>query len=115
MRTSFVACQGVDFIHDDGANLPQVLSALGAGQEKVERLGRRHQDMRGPAEHGLSFRGWRITGPNSDSDWVWRKSFGESGFVDFLERNFEVPADIVAQCFEGGDVDDFRFIGEFPC
>ena len=52
MRAALVADHRVDFVDDHGVDVAERLPALGGREHQIQRFGRRHQNMRRPADEG---------------------------------------------------------------
>ena len=113
--TAFVSGEGVDFVHDDGADGTEHFARFGAGEQQVERFRRGDEDVRRLAEHGLPVALWGITGAHRHADVRQIQTHRVSFDADARQRHAQVAVDVVVQRLQRGDVDeadalfDFRF------
>jgi hypothetical protein len=104
----------VNFVDDDGADGAQHLAAAFRGQQQVERLGRRDQNVRRRFENLRALRRGGVAGANRGGD-LRRSDAGRlSELLNPRSWNREILVDVGAQRFERRDVDDARFVGERP-
>jgi hypothetical protein len=68
VRAALVAGDGVDLVHDHRARQRQRAPAPLRGQQDVERLRRRYQDVGRPPHHLLPLPGRRVAGARRDAD-----------------------------------------------
>ena len=106
MGSPLVGHHGVDFVDDDRADVGEHSPAAFAGEQNVERLGRRHEDVRWLLHHLRSHVRRRVPGAHgsSDVDVVVAQFF--EGPADPFERRLEVLVDVVAECFERRDIEN---------
>ena len=81
-------------------------------EQHVQRLGRRHQDVRGLAKRALALVGRRVAGAHGSADLDLRQSERRELGADSGERRLEVDPDVVRQRLQRRDVDDDRFVGQ---
>ena len=107
-----VSGEGGDLVDDDRADAAQVLAAALGGHEEEERLGGGDEDVGRAAHHGLAGGGGRVARANRADDGrkVVAHLLRES--ANLVEGFLEVALDVVAEGFEGGDVDDARAVVE---
>src|SRR5438128_8401089 len=105
-----VARHRVDLVDDDRPGGPQEGAAALRGQEDVERLRRRDQDVGGPADHQVALGGRRVAGADRHPDLRERRTLVGCEPADGGERLGEVLVDVVAESLERGDVDDGRLL-----
>ena len=68
MRAALVAGQRVNLVHDHRPHVAQHLAALRAGQQQIQRFGRRHQNMRRLAQHRLPLARRRVARAHRDAN-----------------------------------------------
>ena len=105
-------CHGVDLVDDHRARAREHRAPGGRAHEDVERLGRRHHDVRRAPAHrrALVLRG--VPGAHEGADVeLGKPERGELG-ADARERRLEVLVDVVRERLERGDVDDEGLIRE---
>jgi hypothetical protein len=68
VSAALVVGDGVDFVDDDGADVAQMFPRLARGEQKVERLRRRDQDVRRVAQHAGALDGQRVAGADAGAD-----------------------------------------------
>lgn len=112
VSAAFVTGNGMDLVDDEGARRAQHPAGALRGQQDVQGFGSGDEDVGRLAAHLLPLPGGGVTGADSDVDGRERDPllFGE--VRDFLEREFEVPVDVVAESLQRGDVDRVGFGGE---
>ncbi len=98
----FVPGDGVDLVDDHGLDAREDLAGLG-GEDQVQRLGRRDEDVRRRAAHRGALALGRVAGAHGDL---------EVG-ADPAQRRAEVAVDVVAERLERRDVDEARVVGRF--
>ncbi len=103
---AFVAAKLVDLVHDHRAHGAEHAAPPVAGEQDVERLGRRHQDVRRPLPHRRAHLRLGIAGAHEDPD------VGQARIErpDLRERQLEVLLDVRRERAERGDVHDARFV-----
>ena len=111
VRAALVAGDRVDLVDDHRAHASQHLAARFAGEQDVERLRRRHQDVRrrACASRALARRG--VAGAHRGAD-RHADARSSSSVADAGERRLEVLLDVVRQRLERRDVDDLRLVGQ---
>ena len=110
MRPPPRADHRVDFIDDHRPDRPQHVAAAVRRQQQVERLGRRHEDVRRLAEHRRSLSLCRIACPDGRGDLRRRKSVVAGKREDLSARLGEILVDVGAQRFERRDIQDADLI-----
>ena len=103
---------GVDLVDDhDARGLQHLARALG-GQQQVQRLGRRHEDVRRRAQHrrALVLRRVAAAHRRGDLDRGVAHRLGER--VDFAARLGQVLVDVRRQRLQRRDVDDPHLVGQ---
>ena len=109
---ALVRRDGVNFVDDDRPGGSQHGPPRFRPQENVERLRRRHQDVRRAAAHALSFGGRGVAGPDPGADLDVVEPALAQPFADARQRRLEIAVDIVRQRLERGDVDDLGRVGQ---
>ena len=94
MRSALGPGDGVDLVEDDGLDPMQRLARL-RGQQEVERLRSRDEDVGRALEHPPALVGRRVARAHAD---------GELG-AQPRERAPQVPLDVVVERLERGDVE----------
>ena len=112
VRAALIVGDGVNFIDDHGAGGPQHGSGFLGGQQDVERFGRGDEDVRAMLTHLLAFVGGGIAGADGSAYGIELDALARGELGDFGQRYFEVLVDVVAQSFEGRDVDDLGLVGK---
>jgi hypothetical protein len=94
MRTTFRACNGMYFVEDQRADALQVL-ARARGEEQIQRLRRRDQNVGRIAKHRRALFLRRVTGANTDPQFGLQPG----------QRAAQVALDVVVQGLERGHID----------
>ncbi len=105
MRAALVVGDSVDLIDDHRSGGGESLAALLGGHEDEERLGCGHQHVRRLGEHLLALPLGGVAGTDGGADGGERLAAGVGEVAEFVERAFEVLADVVAEGLERGDVE----------
>ncbi len=113
MGAALRARDRVDLVDDDVLDATQDVAGL-AGEQEVERLRRRDEDVRRPAGEVPAILGGRVAGPAGDRDVRRRLTESGGGQADAGQRRPEVPLDVVGQRFERRDVQDADRAGLLP-
>ena len=109
---ALVAGDGVDLVDDGGSDAGEHGAPALAREQDVERLRRRHQNVRGLPAHGLARRARGVAGAHHGADArAGLAGFGERA-VDALQRHLQVLVHVVAEGLERGDVEHPRRIRE---
>ena len=114
VRTALRSGDRVDLIDDDGARRREHLPAGLAREQQVQRLRRRHEDVRRPLAHRGALGLGRVAGANLGADLERRQVAARQLGADSRERLLEVALDVVRQRLERRDVDDSRHVVELP-
>ena len=105
MGAALVAGHRVNLVDDGGVDAREHGAPALAGEQDVERLRRRHQDVRRVPAHGFARRARGIAGAHHGADArTGLTGFGERP-VDAFERYLQVPVHVVAERLEGRDVE----------
>ena len=106
MGSAFVGDEGVDFIDDDGVDVAQGFAAAGGGEQDVERLRGGDEDVRRELQHAGAVAGGSVSGAHHGADGGHEIAAGGGELLDLEERQVEVLLHVVAESFEGRDVED---------
>ena len=68
VAAALVACHGMDLVHDHRAHRAQHLARPLRGEDQIEGLGRRDENVRRPLDHTLSFGGGRVSRADERAD-----------------------------------------------
>src|SRR5215510_5877858 len=110
MRAAFITNERMNFIDDQGPGRAEHISAAVAGQQKIERFGSGHDNVRRPARH-LRAVGWRsVTGSDERANFELRQSHLPQLCLNTFERLLQIALDVIAERFERRDVDDLSSI-----
>ena len=102
----------VDLVDDHAARRRQHAPARVRAEQHVQRLRRRHQDVRRPAQALAALLRRRVAGADGGADLdVGQAGRGELG-ADAGERRLEVEPDVVRQRLQRRHVDDRRLVGQ---
>ena len=101
MRAALVVGYGVNFIQDDRLDVFQDGAALLRSQQKVERLGRGHKNVRRPRQHRPAVGHERVAGTNRGADRRHQQPALARQLDDFTQRDLQILSDVVAQGLEG--------------
>ena len=112
VRAALVVDHGVDLVHDHGLDRAQHLAPAVRGEQDVERLRRRHQDVRRTLEHRGARRGRRVAGAHRGPDRDLGLAALAQPLEDAGERLLEVALDVVRERLERRDVDDPGALGK---
>ena len=112
MRAAFVAGDGVDLVDDHRVRLFEHLPAALGGEQDVERLGRRDEDVRRPAHHRLPLVCRRIAGAHEDANLRQRHATLRGELLNLGQRLLQVLLNVVGERLQRRDVDDAGAIVE---
>jgi hypothetical protein len=104
MRTPLVASDRVDLVDDHGSNCREHASSGLRCHQQVERLGRRHEDVRSAAAHPGTLGRRRVAGSHERADLDVGQMRGAQLLADPFERTAQVALDVVRQGLERRDV-----------
>ena len=111
VRAALRAGDRVDLVDDHVLDAAQDLAGL-AGEQQVELLGRRDEDVRRAAGDLAAVLGRRVAGAAGDGDLAARSSPSRcAGEADAGQRRPQVALDVVGQGLERGDVEDADVAG----
>ena len=108
MGAALIVGDRVNLVDDDGADRPEDAAALLRREENVQGLGRRHEDVRRPLEHGAPRGHERVAGADGRPDLRQRVSALQREREDFRERPVEILLHVVPERLERRDVHDLR-------
>ena len=103
---------GVDLVDDHAADVGQHRPARDRAEQDVERLGRRHQDVRRLLQALAALARRRVAGAHGRADLDVGHSERAQLGADAGERCLEVGPDVVREGLQRRDVDDGRLVGE---
>jgi hypothetical protein len=115
VRSALRASDGVDLVDDDGTRGRKHFPARRGAEQDVERLGRRHHDVRRRARHSHPLGCGRIARSHPRADLHVRQPERTQLRADARERRREVPIDVVGERLQRRDVDDLRLILQLAC
>ena len=104
----------VDLVDDDGADGAQHAPAALRRQQQIQRLRRRHQDVRRLLQHGRALGRGGVAGSDGGGDARRREAGGCSQRHDAATRLGEILVDVRAQRLERRDVEDADFVRKRP-
>ena len=106
VRAATSADHGVDFVDDHRPDRAQQLAAALRREQQVERLRRRHQDVRRRAQHRRALGLRRVAGADGRGDAGAGSAVALGVLPDAAARLREVLVDVGAQRLQRRDVDD---------
>ena len=112
--SALVGDEGVDFIDDDGVDVAQSFAAAGGGEQDVERLRGGDEDVRRQLQHAGAVAGGSVSGADHGADGGHEIAAGGGELLDFGEGLVEVLLHVVAESFEGRDVEDLGALAKAP-
>jgi hypothetical protein len=112
MAAALALHQRMDFIDDHRARGLQHPSPGFGAQQDVQRLGRRHHDVRRALAHRVAFGLRGVAGAHGSADFDIGQTRAFEFRADAFDRNFEVDANVVGQCLQWRHVHDGGFVGE---
>jgi len=112
MGATLVGGDRVDLVDDHRAGRRQHRTARLRAEQDVERLGRRHHDVRRPAAHAVALAGRGVARAHPGADVHLRQTLRLEALADAGKRRFQVALDVVRQRLERRDVDDLGFVLE---
>ena len=112
MRAATRANHRVNLIHDHGADAAQHLPAAFGGQQQIERLGRRHQNVRRRFQHRRPLGRGRVAGSHCRGEARHLDASLLTEPADASARLGQVLVDVGAQRLERRDVDHAHFVGQ---
>jgi len=102
----------VDLVDDDRARASQHLARALRGEEEIQRLGRRYQDVRGRAQHRRALGLRRIAASHRGGDVHGRVSRFFGNAPHLAARRGEVLVNVRRQRLERRDVYDAHLVGQ---
>ena len=113
VASALVADKRVDLVDDDRTRALQHATARLTGQQDVERLRGRHENVWWPLDDGRALRSGCVAGAHKGSN----RHRGQAALVELggnpIQRLLQVALDVVAERFERRHVDDVDLIFEF--
>ena len=112
MGAAFVRRDGMDFVDDDRAGARQHGAPGFRAEQDVERLRRRHKDMRRAPAHLVALGRRRVAGAHPGADFDVRKPALTQPLADARQRRLEIAVDVVRQRLERRDIDNLGRVGQ---
>ena len=112
MRAASRSDDRVDLVDDDSGRRPEHLAAALRRQEQVQRLGRRHQDVRRRSQHRGALALGRIAGAHGGGDARWGEAGRLGERANRAPRLGEILVNVRAQRLQRRHVDDADFVGQ---
>ena len=112
VSAALVVGDGMDLVHDHGADAGQHLAGLDGSEQNEQGLGRGDQDVRPAARHPLALPLRRVAGPQGRSDGRQYDAALARQSGNLGQRDFEILMNVVAQRLERRDVDDLGPVGQ---
>ncbi len=106
VRAALVTGQRVDLVDDHGPHRREHLPASCRGEQEIERLGRRHDDLRAVAQHGRALGRRRVTVADRHLHLRRLQADLDRDFGDLGEGLAQVLAHVDRQGSQGRDIDD---------
>jgi hypothetical protein len=113
MRTATRANDRVNLIDDHGANTAQHVSTAFGGQQQIQGLRRRHEDVRRCLQHRRSLGRGRVAGSHSRGETRHLEAGLLAEPANTAARLGQVLVDVGAQGLERRDVHHAYFVGEW--
>jgi hypothetical protein len=114
MHAPLVVGDRVNFVDDHRFDIAQNRAALFGSEQNVERLGRRHQNVRRPLQHQPTVLGERVASTNGGANFGHQQPTLRRHLQDLAQRNLQIFLNVVAKRLQRRDVENFRAIGELP-
>src|SRR5580658_3211771 len=99
VRTALVVGDGVDFVHDQGANGAQQFPAFPGGEKNVERFGRGDQNVRRALLHREAVADERVAGAYGGADFGHQIAALMGELENFSQWDIQILLNVVAQRF----------------
>ena len=112
MRAALVGRQRVDLVDDHGARGREHPAPGLRAEQDVERLRRRHHDVRRALARAIALALRRVAGAHPGADVDVRQALRAQRLADAGQRRLQVALDVVGQRLERRDVDDLRLVLE---
>ncbi len=110
MRAALVVGDGVDFVHDHGANGAQQFPALSRREQNVERFRRGDQNVRRALLHREAVVDERVAGAHGGANFGHQEAALVGQLENFSQRDVQILLNVVAQRFQRRNVQDFGLI-----
>src|SRR5437763_4744470 len=107
MRATLVIRHGMNFVNDNGFHITQNGPALFRREQNVKRLRRGNQNVRRTLQHRSALRRERISGADSGANLRHQQPTFTSHLENFTQWHFEVLLNVVAECLERRNVQNF--------
>ena len=112
MRAALARRHRMDLVHDNGARGLEHGAAGIRAEQDVERLRRRHDDMRGKLGGALALGLWRVARAHPRANRDLGKAPRLQRLANAGKRHFEIAVDVVRERFKRRDIDDLRLVLE---
>jgi hypothetical protein len=112
MRATTRTDERVNLVDDDRAHRPQDLAASFRGQQQVERLRRRHQDVRRRAHHRGALGLRRVAAAHGGRDTRRVEPHRPCAVSDAVSRGGEIPVNVGRERLQRRHVDDAHLVGQ---
>ncbi len=112
VRAALVAGDRMNLIDDHRSHVRQHFSPGLGGQQNVQRLGRRHDDMRRAAPHTGTLGRRGVSRSHERADLDVGQSRGAQFVADPRERTVEIALDVVRQRLQRRDIEHSRLVGQ---
>ena len=108
MRPALVIGHRVNFIHNHGLDIAQNRPALVGREQNVERLRRRHQNVRRTLQHQPTVFRQRVAGTHRSANLWHQQPALRCQRQNLSQRPFQIFLDVVAQRLQRRNVENFR-------
>ena len=115
MHAALVVRYRMNLVDDQRFHVAKNGAALLGGQQNVERLGCRYQNVRRALEHQAAVLGQRVAGADRGTNLGHQEAALACHLQNFAERDFEVLLNVIAQSFERRYVENFGAIAQVAC
>ena len=112
MCAALDAGDGMQLVDDHALHRLQHRAPRGRREQDVQRLGRRHEDVRRHAAHPLALSRGRVAGAHRVADTDVGQPHRDEPGADAGERLLQVLADVVGQRLQRRDVEHVDFVAE---
>ena len=110
--SALVGDESVDFIDDDGLDVAQRFAAAGGGEQNVERLGSGDEDVRRKSQHAGAIADGSVSRAHHGTDGGHEVATLGGELLDLEQREVEIFLHVVAEGFEGRDVEELGVFAE---
>ena len=115
MRAALAARDRMDFVHDHAARRRQHVAPGFAGEQQIQRLGSRDQNMRRALDHGRALAGRGVAGAHLHANVHVRQMERLQLRTNAGQRPLQVALDVVGQRLERRHVHHAGFVCEPAC